>query len=302
MNYSSLDNFCISHNIDFRINEEMKRHTSFKIGGLSNRFLVVDTIDKAVELYCFFKKENIEFFIIGKGSNLLVSDNGIKIPVISLEGEFKAIKLIEEDIIYSGAGVSLSSLCAFAKENSLKGLEFAYGIPGTVGGAIYMNAGAYGGEMVDVLEKVEHVDLNGKGKLEKDNFKFSYRKSNYCKNDCIITGGFFRLVKSNKEEITKNMEEILYKRKSKQPLEYPSAGSVFKRPQGYFAGSLIEECGLKGAMVGGAQVSEKHAGFIINKGNSTAKDVMDLVEKIKQTIKQEKDIELECEIKYIGGE
>ena len=189
-------------------------------------------------------------------------------------------------------------MCSFALENSLTGLEFAYGIPGSCGGAAFMNAGAYGGEMKDVLYRCDHIDKNGdKGFIEGEDMRLSYRHSAYYDNGCIVTGLYLKLKKGDKEEIKAKMTELMGRRKDKQPLEFPSAGSTFKRPEGYFAGALIEECNLKGVSVGGAQVSEKHAGFVINTGGATCKDVLDLCKKVSDTVYDKKGVKLEMEIR-----
>lgn len=282
-------------------NEPMSRYTTFKIGGNAQLLVSVPDITslKAILKQC--KKDNVPFFILGKGSNLLVSDKGIEGVVIRLDGDFKRIKLVDEDTVYCGAAVSLASLCRFALENGLSGLEFAWGIPGSAGGAAYMNAGAYGGEMKDVLLECSHVTKDGEyGRLSADELKLSYRHSVYAENQNVITGITVKLKKDSKAEINGRMDDYMNRRKSRQPLEYPSAGSVFKRPTGYFAGTLIQDSGLKGASVGGAMVSPKHAGFIINTGSATCDDVLKLIEHIKETVKAKFGVELECEIKPVG--
>lgn len=282
---------------DARKNEPMSRHTTFKIGGNASTYIKVGTLSKLSAIVKECKNSDIDYLIIGNGSNILVSDDGLDKTVIRLDGELRNIALLDETTIYCGAGASLAALCKFALKNSLSGLEFAWGIPGTVGGAVFMNAGAYGGEMKDVVYSVSHITESGEiGRTEKDNLQFGYRNSVYRSNGCIITGVTLKLKKAQKNEIQENMDDFLFRRSSKQPLEYPSAGSVFKRPQGAFAGALIEQCGLKGKTVGGAQVSEKHAGFIINKSNATAQDVKNLVKEIQQTVKAQTDFDLECEL------
>ena len=234
--------------------------------------------------YCFPKH---------KGSNLLVSDEGIDACVIMLGKGFDDVRLIDETTVFAEAGAQLIKLCTFALDNGLTGLEFAYGIPGSCGGAAFMNAGAYGGEMKNVLYKCDHIDPYGeKGSLSGEELKLSYRHSAYYDNGCIVTGLYLKLQKGSKDEISAKMKELLKRRKDKQPLEYPSAGSTFKRPEGYFAGALIEECNLKGCTVGGAQVSEKHAGFVINRGGATCKDVLELCKKVSDTVLGEKGVEL----------
>lgn len=282
---------------DARKDEPMSRHTTFKIGGNASTYIKVGTLSKLSAIVKECKNSDIDYLIIGNGSNILVSDDGLDKTVIRLDGELRNIALLDETTIYCGAGASLAALCKFALKNSLSGLEFAWGIPGTVGGAVFMNAGAYGGEMKDVVYSVSHITESGEiGRTEKDNLQFGYRNSVYRSNGCIITGVTLKLKKAQKNEIQEKMDDFLFRRSSKQPLEYPSAGSVFKRPQGAFAGALIEQCGLKGKTVGGAQVSEKHAGFIINKSNATAQDVKNLVKEIQQTVKAQTDFDLECEL------
>jgi UDP-N-acetylmuramate dehydrogenase len=246
--------------------------------------------------------ENIRHFIelLGNGSNVLVPDEGIHGTVLRLDGDFRNISLIDDTTIYCGAGAALGSLCKFAQKCGLSGLEFAWGIPGTVDGALFMNAGAYGGEMKDVVYSVSHITQNGDiGRTEAENLEFGYRTSVYRKNGCIITGAVFKLKKDDPEEIQNRMNDYMNRRSTKQPLEYPSAGSVFKRPEGAFAGALIEQCGLKGKTVGGAQVSEKHAGFIINKSKATADDVKQLVSEIQKTVENETGYKLECELIFL---
>lgn len=280
-------------------NEPLKKHTSFKIGGNAEIFVEVFSVDQLRAVLDACKENNIPLFVIGKGSNLLISDTGMKGVVLSLEGEFKEISIKENKVI-SGAGVSLSRLCNFALGNALSGLEFGFGIPGTVGGAAYMNAGAYDGEMKNVIESVTHITRDGRIEtLTAEELDLSYRHSIYKTNDNIILFVTVELVPKDATEIKDKMDDFMNRRKSKQPLEFPSAGSVFKRPVGNFAGTLIEGCGLKGKTIGGAQVSEKHAGFIINIGDATCKDVLDLVSFVQKTVKDETGYDLEREIIYI---
>ena len=247
------------------------------------------------------KSENIPFFILGKGSNLLVSDNGYKGVVISLVNDFKKIER-KENIITCGAGTPLAKACVFSMQNSLSGLEFAWGIPGSCGGALFMNAGAYGNDISNIVSQATHITPDGEFKtLNKEQMNLSYRKSIYAENGSIITSIKFKLENSKKEDIKSKMYEIILKRKSKQPLNYPSAGSVFKRPGGgYYAAALIESSNLKGVSVGGAMVSDKHAGFIVNTGEATASDVVNLINLIKEKVYKESGISLECEVKTLG--
>lgn len=277
----------------------LKDYTSFKIGGKADLMAFPDTEEKISNLVSFASSNSVPVLVIGKGSNLLVSDEGYKGLVINT-CKFDNIKLIDETTVYCESGASLLKVCRFALENSLTGLEFAFGIPGTAGGAAYMNAGAYGGEMKDVLVSCEHVDENGiKGSFIGDDLDLSYRHSKYADSNLFITSLTLKLRKGNKDEIKSKMDELMGKRKDKQPLEFPSAGSTFKRPEGYFAGALIEQCGLKGYQIGGARVSEKHAGFIINAGGATAKDVVDLINHCRETVYNETGVTLEPEVKII---
>lgn len=289
---------CKKIDCDYAENEPMSRHTTFKIGG-NARLVVYPKNEEQISLIAkTAETENIRLIAIGNGSNLLVDDNGIDACVMILDDHMSDIQLIGEDTIFARAGAMLIRVCRFALEHGLTGLEFAYGIPGSCGGGAFMNAGAYGGEMKDVLVKCDHIDMEGnKGCLEGENLELSYRHSAYYDNNCIITGLYLKLKKGNKDEIRAKMDDFISRRKSKQPLEFPSAGSTFKRPEGYFAGALIEECNLKGRSVGGAQVSEKHAGFVINKGGATCKDVLDLCRLCSDTVYEQKGVKLEMEIR-----
>lgn len=287
--------------IQFLLNEEMKNHTSFKIGGPADVLLTVNNTDDLIYVVSLCKGLEIPFMILGNGSNMLVHDKGIEGAVISLKDEFEKICLDGETII-SGSAVKLEDLCIFAKEHSLSGLEFAYGIPGSVGGAAFMNAGAYDGEMKDVILKVKYLDINDLKikEYQKEQLSFGYRKSIFRETKDIIISVVYQLYAGDKIQIEEKMNDLLGRRKSKQPLEFPSAGSVFKRPEGYFAGTLIQQCGLKGCTVGGAQVSEKHSGFIINVGDATCEDVLNLVKKIQDTVKEKTGQFLEREIIDLG--
>ena len=290
-----------NHNIKYKLDEPMSNHTSFKTGG--NAAVFVDIADfETLEKVLYICKDNAtDVFILGKGSNLLVSDDGIRDKVvIHISTDFAEMKLLDETTIEVQAGASLASLCKFALANSLTGLEFAYGIPGSCGGAAYMNAGAYGGEMKDVVVKVNHIDRYGNiGSYSGDELKFAYRKSAYTNTDLVITSLVLKLEKGNKEEIEAKMTDIMGRRVEKQPLEYPSAGSVFKRPEGYFAGALIEQSDLKGKRIGGAMVSEKHAGFIINYDKATTTDVINLIRHCQKTVYDKFGVNLETEIKFV---
>ncbi len=276
----------------------MANRTTFKIGGAA-RLTVLPKSEEEISLTVKKCRElGVRYVVVGNGSNLLVADEGIDACVILLGKNFEEIKLIDDTTVFASAGTLLIKVCTFALEHGLTGLEFAYGIPGSCGGAAFMNAGAYGGEMKDVLYRCDHIDKNGnRGALSGDELKLSYRRSAYYDNGCIVTGLYLKLKKGNKDEIKAKMQELMQRRRDKQPLEYPSAGSTFKRPEGYFAGALIEECGLKGASVGGAQVSEKHAGFVINTGGASCSDVLELCKRVSDTVYKEKGVQLEMEIR-----
>ena len=289
------------NNIAYRLNEPMCNHTSFKTGGPADLFIEIDSEDTLSCVLKLCNDENLEIFVLGKGSNLLVSDNGISDKVvIHMSTDFSEIKLLDETTIQVSAGASLASLCKFALANSLAGLEFAYGIPGSCGGAAYMNAGAYGGEMKDVVVTVNHLDKEGnKGSFSGTDLEFGYRRSVYTDSDFVITSLVLKLKKGEKSEIENKMTELMGRRVDKQPLDYPSAGSVFKRPEGYFAGALIEQSGLKGKKTGGAMVSEKHAGFIINYDNATTSDIVSLIRHCQKTVYDNFGVTLETEIKFV---
>lgn len=279
----------------------MKKYTSFKCGGNASVLVIPDCVDSLKKIIDFCNSKNTKPLIIGNGSNLLVTDNGINGVVIKIGSDISKIELLDETTIRCEAGASLKSLCMFALENSLSGLEFAYGIPGTLGGAVYMNAGAYGGEMKDVLFSTTHIDLDGNiGELFQEDLNLRYRGSAYTDNNYTIVSAVMKLKKADKKDIKEAMDDKLQRRKDKQPLEYGSAGSTFKRPTGYFAGALIEQSGLKGYTVGGAQVSEKHAGFVINKNNATATDVINLIRDVQKIVFEKHGVMLETEVKIIG--
>ncbi len=285
---------------DARKNEPMSKHTSFKIGGEAEAYIKVNNLSRLSTLLKECKSSDVDFLLLGNGSNLLVSDSGIKGAVLRLDGDFRNITLIDDTTVYCGAGASLAYLCKFALKCGLSGLEFAWGIPGTVGGAVFMNAGAYGSEMKDVVYSVAHITPDGViGRTEKDDLQFGYRTSVYRQNGYIITGVTLKLKKGVSDDIQAKMDDYLARRSSKQPLEYPSAGSVFKRPKDNYAGALIEQCGLKGKTLGGAQVSDKHAGFIINKSNASADDVKGLISEVQDTVLEKTGYKLEREIIFI---
>ena len=296
--YKSIYDFAIKNGCKAEFNEPLKKHTSFKIGGNASLFIVPED-DKALsEVLKKCTEENARVLLLGNGSNMLVCDEGIDAVVILMLREKGKIELIDNNLIKCDAGVSLTKVCRFAYEKSLSGIEFAFGIPGSVGGAVYMNAGAYGGEIKDVIVECEYMTYDGQIRtISKDDMCLGYRTSIFNSNNFVILNATFKLERDEQSNIKARMDDFLSRRKDKQPLEYPSAGSTFKRPEGYFAGALIQESGLKGYSIGGAQVSEKHAGFVINKGNATAKDVTELIEFIKNKVKEDSGIELEPEVK-----
>ena len=280
--------------------ESMSRHTTFRIGGPADLFVVPKSVDEIAEVLKICREEKAPYFILGNGSNLLVSDKGYRGVVVQLYRGFGKITVSGEEI-HAQAGALLSGIAAAARDASLTGFEFAGGIPGTLGGAVVMNAGAYGGEMKDVLESV--TVLTGEGKiieLGRNELELGYRTSVIAKKGYIVLGAVLKLERGDGEKIKTYMDELKEKRVTKQPLEYPSAGSTFKRPEGYFAGKLIQDSGLKGFTVGGAQVSEKHSGFVINKGNATAADVMELIRQVTAKVKEDTGVTMEPEVKQIG--
>ncbi len=278
-------------------NEPLSHHTTFKIGGPARVFLDAHTPDSAVSAFNTLKEHGTSPFVLGNGSNILASDDGFDGVVLKLSCNKITV---EGKRILAEAGAILSSVANVAHKNALSGLEFAHGIPGTVGGAVVMNAGAYGGEISNVLIKSCFMSQDGVFEIENNEHDFGYRNSIYKQNPAFtVLSAEFELQYGEPCEIASKMRELSVKRRDKQPLEFPSAGSVFKRPEGHFAGALIEQCGLKGYSVGGAVVSEKHAGFIINRGGATAKDVHTLIEHIQNVVLKETGVSLECEICFL---
>jgi len=289
-----------SKKCECRIDEPMSKHTTFRIGGKADIVLYPNEEQTISQIIKFCNTHNIPLKIFGKGSNILVSDDGIRGAVIILDSRFSEIRLVDETAIVCQSGASMAAIGEFTCEKSLTGFEFGAGIPGTIGGALYMNAGAYDGEMSNIVVSARYLDADGNvHTISKGDMKLGYRKSVFSDTNCCITEVEIKLEKGNREDIRLKMNDLMHRRASKQPLNFPSAGSTFKRPTGYFAGALIEQSGLKGYSVGGACVSEKHAGFVVNKGNATANDVMKLIEYIKQTVKKDSGVELECEIKFV---
>lgn len=283
-----------------RINEPMNRHTTFRIGGPADYFLLPSSSEEVKGILEICKEESLQYFILGNGSNLLVSDEGYRGVIIQLYRNYGGLT-VEGTEIRAGAGVLLSQIAATARNESLTGFEFAGGIPGTLGGAVVMNAGAYGGELKDVLKEAVVMDREGNiFTVPVEKLAMGYRTSLVKTAGYLVLEAVIFLKKGSQEEIRDTMKDLADRRISKQPLEYPSAGSTFKRPEGYFAGKLIMDAGLRGYQVGGAQVSEKHCGFVINKGNATAADVLTLIENVREKVQEQFGVTLEPEVKFLG--
>ena len=283
-----------------RINEPMNRHTTFRIGGPADYFLLPSSSEEVKGILEICKEESLQYFILGNGSNLLVSDEGYRGVIIQLYRNYGGLT-VEGTEIRAGAGVLLSQIAAAARNESLTGFEFAGGIPGTLGGAVVMNAGAYGGELKDVLKEVVVMDREGNiFTVPVEKLAMGYRTSLVKTAGYLVLEVVISLKKGSQEEIRDTMKDLADRRISKQPLEYPSAGSTFKRPEAYFAGKLIMDAGLRGYQVGGAQVSEKHCGFVINKGNATAADVCRLMADVQAKVQEQFGVTLEPEVKFLG--
>ena len=282
-------------------NEPMAKHTTFRVGGPADLLFYPESREEIIAALDAAKAENVPVCVIGNGSNLLVRDGGIRGLVIVLGDEFARV-CVDGDRIYAEAGVRLSKIAAVAQENGLTGLEFAGGIPGTLGGGCMMNAGAYGGQLSDVLVSCQ-VLMDGELKsYSLEEMEMGYRTTMPLRKGGVVLSAEFKLTKGDPEAIAERMRDLAARRRDKQPLHLPSAGSTFKRPEGHFAGALIEGCGLKGCTIGGAQVSEKHAGFVVNIGGATAKDILDLIAHIQNTVLAEKGVQLEPEVRIIGEE
>ncbi len=280
--------------------EPMSRHTTFRIGGPAELFLVPKSVPQIAQILGICREEKVPYFILGNGSNLLVSDKGYHGVVVQLYRGFSQIQ-VQGNEIHASAGALLSGIASAARDASLTGFEFAGGIPGTIGGAVVMNAGAYGGEMKDVLKEVTVLTQEGEIlTLQADQLRMGYRTSAIKEEGYVVLEAVISLEPGDKEAIRSRMQELTGMRSSKQPLSYPSAGSTFKRPEGYFAGKLIMDSGLRGYQVGGAQVSEKHCGFVINTGDATAEDVRQLMADVQRIVKEKFDVMLEPEVKFLG--
>lgn len=279
--------------------ESLSKYTTFKIGGPARVLIEAKSDEEVLKLVRLFDEMKEDYLIIGNGSNLLITDAGIERPVIVLDKNFAHIERIDEVTLYAEAGASLKSLANKALDLGLGGLEAISGIPGTVGGAVYMNAGAYGSEIKDVVTKIRYIKDDSIAELDASEANFAHRRSIFQDKGYIILGAYFKLEKKDKKDIEEEQRDYTQRRKDKQPLEYPSAGSVFKRPEGYYASKLIEDAGLKGLSVGGAMVSKKHSGFIINTGSASFDDVVTLIEKVKAIVLEKFAVSLEQEIRII---
>ena len=301
MNEELKQKFCREFGSDRVLLEEpMKRHTTFRIGGPAEVFVMPGNLEEVQRILEICRTEDLPYFILGNGSNLLVSDRGYRGVVIQLDRNFGEVK-VEGTEIHASAGALLSTIAVAARRASLTGFEFAGGIPGTLGGAVVMNAGAYGGEMKDVLRKVMVMDQSGKVfEIPAEELQMGYRTSIIKTAGYIVLGAVLSLKEGNLEEIKMLTRKLSEQRTLKQPLEYPSAGSTFKRPEGYFAGKLIMDSGLRGYRVGGAQVSEKHCGFVINTGDATAEDVCSLMKHVTEIVYAKFGVTLEPEVKFLG--
>ena len=298
--YDKLNNVIAKDSI--LLDEPMSRHTTFRVGGPADFFVTPKAKEEVRDVIRICKEAGMPYYIIGNGSNLLVSDAGYRGVIVQIYKEMNEVK-VEGDLVKAQAGALLSGIAAKALGAELSGFEFASGIPGTIGGACVMNAGAYGGEMKDVLESV--TVLTGECKiieLGRNELELGYRTSVIAKKGYIVLGAVLKLERGDGEKIKTYMDELKEKRVTKQPLEYPSAGSTFKRPEGYFAGKLIEDAGLRGFQVGGAQVSEKHCGFVINRDHATAADIMELMRQVQIRVKENSGVDLEPEVKRLGDE
>lgn len=284
-------------NISFTQNEPLKKHTSFKIGGKAAVFCVPKTIEEIAFIRDICK--NTKTFILGKGSNVLFTDNPYEGVIINLVDNFSQLEVID-NCINAYAGADLAQVCKTARDNSLTGMEFAYGIPGCVGGAVFMNAGAYDGEIKDIVQEIVYLDDNNRQcTLQASDANFAYRDSVFQHNNFCIISAKFKLQKGDKLQIENKMQDFAKRRAEKQPLDLPSAGSAFKRPVGAFAGALIDECGLRGKQMGGAAISQKHCGFIVNNGDATCEDVLALANEVCRTVYEKTGYNLEKEIRVI---
>ena len=300
--YTALDKTIQDYLPDLKwiADEPMAKHTSFRIGGPAKRMAFPETREQLVLLTGFLQEAGITPLLIGNGTNLLVADEGLDTVVIDTSDKLSHIELTGEGEITADAGVSLAKLAVFAWKHGLTGLEFAHGIPGTLGGGIVMNAGAYGGELKDVVTEVTALYPDGVRALTPAELDLSYRHSVFSSGDGIVLGAKLRLEQGDADSIKARMDDLMARRKASQPLELPSAGSTFKRPTGHFAGRLIQDAGLRGFTVGGAQVSEKHCGFVINRDHATSADILSLCRQVQEKVKEQSGVDLELEVKLLG--
>ena len=282
------------------VDEPMKQHTTFRVGGNADYFVIPQSAEEVKNIVALCKEADMPYYILGNGSNLLVGDKGYRGVIIQIYKEMNHIR-IEDDKVFAQAGALLSRVGTATLEAELTGFEFAAGIPGTVGGAVVMNAGAYGGEMKDIIASATVLTQDGDIiTINKEDLELGYRTSVIAKKGYVVLEAEYQLQKGDKEAIRARMDELKVQRVTKQPLEYPSAGSTFKRPEGYFAGKLIQDAGLRGFQVGGAEVSEKHCGFVINKDQATAADIQELMRQVSDKVMQEFGVKLEPEVKTLG--
>ncbi len=287
--------------LELRDNEPMYRHTTFRVGGPVTLMALPRSVEELSTAVSLAKEAGIEPFFLGRGSNLLVADRGAEAFLIKLAGGLDRLELLGENSLYVGAGVTLAQAAVFALEHALTGLEFAHGIPGTLGGGVFMNAGAYDGELSQVISWADVLDETGRRfRLEGPDLELGYRTSVFSRKPWVVTGARLDLTPGDPAAIRARMEDLSHRRRSKQPLEFPSAGSTFKRPAGHFAGALIQEAGLKGVRIGGAQVSEKHAGFVVNTGGATSDDILSLIRLVRDTVLEKTGVLLEPEVRMLG--
>lgn len=300
MDFTIIEGIAHKYNCEFLYDEPMYKYNTMKVGGNAEALIKPCSISCLSEVIAMCNEHGIRYHVIGKGSNIIVSDEGISGLIIVIGDDLSRIELIDDNTIECEAGASLSKVCSFAYRHSLTGLEFAWGIPGSVGGAVYMNAGAYDGEMSEVVMSCTQIDLDGNvSEIENKDMDFSYRHSCFFGTKAVVAVVRIRLNKGDKTAIKARMDELLMRRKTRQPLEYPSSGSTFKRPKGSYASLLIEQCGLKGTSVGGAEVSQKHSGFIINKDGASCEDIKRLVAIVKERVNSQTGYKLDCEMQIL---
>lgn len=284
------------------LQESMASHTTFRIGGLADCFVQLENTEQLIKVRKYLSQVGVPFFVLGNGSNLLVSDEGFRGVILQIGPKMNRVT-VEGSIIVAQAGASMAQIARTAMEHELTGMEFASGIPGTIGGGVVMNAGAYGGELSRIVTQVNVVNSEGEiMELDNETMEFGYRTSTIRNNSFTVTEVILRLEKGDRQQIRERMEELAARRREKQPLEYPSAGSTFKRPAGHYAGQLIMEAGLRGFQCGGAKVSDKHCGFVINTGNATAEDVRKLIREVQARVKDQFNVDLETEVLFLGWE